>query len=68
MKGHLIQLLGDGIEELYWFPIEEMDDTIKFIYRRFLFDDEGYDNFENYWNSFHDNCQIERVFVTEIYI
>ena len=67
MNGFLIQLKGEGIEELYWSSIEIEEEIINIGYTNWMstFDDSL---FEDWWNTQNPDIQIERVFVTEIYI
>ena len=70
MKGYLYNLLGEGIEELYWSEEELNVDNLKAEYRLFeldVFSNEG--DFEDWWNQ-DDNkkIKIHRVFLEEVYI
>lgn len=61
----LIQLLGDGIEELYTFDNDVTDEEIKQFYKQYKESDS--EDFEEYLNEvlFIDG---DRVFVDEIYV
>jgi hypothetical protein len=68
MKGFLIQVTGDRIEELYWTPVEIEEEIFGIAYLNFATEDSEEENdFEEWWNS-KNVIQIERVFVTEILI
>jgi len=67
MKGTLYQILGNGIEELYWSTSKGQEDFIKDSYKEFqekINDDE---EFEDWFNKSYE-MQIERIFVEEIYV
>ena len=61
----LIQLMGDGIEELYNFDDEITDEQIQEWYKQYQ--DSDSESFEEFLN---DVCLIDadRVFVDEIYV
>ena len=63
----LVQLLGDGIEELYSFPDDVTDEEIKTLYNEYLEMDE-YETFEEYLEEYAPQVQGERLFVDEIYV
>jgi len=63
----LVQLLGDGIEELYNFPDDVTDEEIKTLYSEYLRMDE-YETFEEYLDEYAPQVQGERLFVDEIYV
>lgn len=65
MKGILFQLLGDGIEELYYtenFAIT--DDNVKEYYQQWEKLDS--DDFEEWMDQKHPEAGLIRVFVTEV--
>lgn len=64
----IIQLMGDGIEELYNIPDEMTDDQLKELYKEFLENDDGTYDFEGYLEEHHSEHGIERLFVDEIYV
>ena len=66
MKGYLYQLFGEGIEELYWFPIQISEDNIKEAYRQF--EQSESDDFEEFWYENFPDLEMERVFVEEVYV
>ena len=68
MKGYLIQLIDEDDQYLYWSPVEIEEEIIKVAWSYWSispFDDM---EFEDWWNRENDDIQIERVFVTEIYV
>ena len=76
MSKRLVQLLGDGFEELWYFPEETTDQEIQKLYSDWLkFDMENWDKEENEIQTFEDYVdhigiqkEAERVFVDEIYV
>lgn len=69
MGGWLYNILGDGVEELYWAEKEVDEDVLKEVYRNWE-DSDVYDEmeFEDWWNEKYPDVYIHRVFLTEIYI
>lgn len=67
MKGKLYQILGNGIEELYWSASNGQEDFIKDSYIEFQKKVNNEEEFEDWFNQCF-KMQIERVFVEEIYI
>lgn len=67
MKGKLYQILGNGIEELYWSASNGQEDFIKDSYIEFQEKVNNEEEFEDWFNQCF-KMQIERVFVEEIYI
>lgn len=69
MKGYLYNILGDGVEELYWSEKEIENEILKTAY--LWFDEEyevhDWEHFEEFWNS-RNEIKIERVFLEEVYI
>ena len=68
MQGYLYNILGDGIEELYWSPEEIDNKTIQVEYEIYIsdvFSDEY--GFED-WIKDRTNLKLERVFLEEIYV
>ena len=66
MKGYLIQLRADYVEELYWSK-ELIDlDLFKKAYHEWEDSDWVEDDFEEWWNQGTSEIKIERVFVDEI--
>lgn len=70
MTGYLYNILGDGVEELYYSDIELNTDDLKAEYQSFeldIFSDEG--DFEEWWNQDNNKkTKIRRVFLEEIYV
>lgn len=72
----LIQLIGDGIEELYYFPDDIEDDEIIALYKKWewftseesLKEEGEYSDFEDYLAVTTPEMKVERVFVDEIYV
>lgn len=67
MKGTIYQILGSGIEELYWSASNGQEDFIKDSYIEFQEKVNNEEEFEDWFNQCF-KMQIERVFVEEIYI
>ena len=67
MAKRLVQLLGDGIEELWYFPEDVTDEQIQKIYKDWENNDD-YDSFEEYLEEYIPQMDAERVFVDEIYV
>ena len=67
MKGYLYQLLGGGIEELYWSNEPFLDSKIINSYLDWLENDTEDKEFEE-WFNFNHVTRIEKVFVNEIYV
>jgi len=73
MEGYLIQIFGEGIEELYWTSEEIDDQEFKDLYKLWLNASEREDgeefDFEEWW--YHNPSvkgSLERVFIDEIYL
>ena len=66
MKGKLYQILGNGIEKLYWSASQGQEGFIRNSYKIFQkeIDKEDYED----WFKKCYEMQINRVFVEEIYI
>lgn len=72
----LVQLLGDGIEELWEFPDDVTDEEIQKLYKEWewftaeesLKDNNKYTTFEEYLDEYAPQVQGERKFVDEIYV
>lgn len=65
----LVQILGEGIEELYNVPDGVDDEQIKTAYTEYYWNNSYDDNnFEEAWNNDNPLFEIERVYVDEIYI
>lgn len=72
----LVQLLGDGIEELYNFPDDVTDEQIQKLYRDWIWfaaeesikNGDEYYTFEEYLDKYAPQVQGERLFVDEIYV
>jgi len=72
----LIQLIGDGLEELWNFPDDVTDEEIIKLYREWnsftaeegLKDNNEYTTFEEYLDEYAPQMQAERIYVDEIYI
>jgi hypothetical protein len=63
----LIQILGEGIEELYNVPDDVTDENIKELYSHYK-QQNDYETFEEYLDEYCPQMQMERVFVDEIYV
>lgn len=62
----LYQLIGDGIEELWYFPKDLSEREIRDAFKDYQYSD--YESFEEYVEEFNPQLDGERVFVTEIYL
>jgi len=62
----IVQILGDGVEELWKFPEDVTDDEIKMLWKEYELSDS--DNFEEYLVETAPQVQGERIFVDEIYV
>jgi len=67
MKGTLYQILGNGIEELYWSTSKGQEDFIRDSYKKFKEEVDDDEKFEDWFNKSYE-MQISRVFVAEIYV
>ena len=67
MKGTLYQILGNGIEELYWSISKGQEDFIRDSYKIFQEKMDDEEDFEDWFNKCYE-MQIDRVFVEEIYV
>ncbi len=63
----IIQILGDGIEELWQFPDDVTNEEIKNLYERYQ-NNEDYETFEDYISEYVPQMDGQRIFVDEIYI
>jgi hypothetical protein len=63
----IIQILGDGIEELWQFPDDVTNKEIKNLYERYQ-KNEDYETFEDYINEYIPQMDGQRIFVDEIYV
>lgn len=63
----LIQLIGNGLEELWEFPDDVTDEQILKAYKAYI-NHPDYESFEEYINEYNPQLQGERKFVDEIYI
>lgn len=63
----LYQLMGDGIEELWYFPSELEVEDIQNHYSRWE-EQELITSFEEYMEFNYPEIDCERVFVEEVYI
>jgi len=76
MSRRLIQLLGDGVEELYYFPEDVTDEEIQKLYKEWDWftaeesskDNNEYTTFEEYLEEYAPQMDAERVFVDEVYV
>lgn len=66
MAEKLVNIIGDGVEELWYFPEEIDDDTIKGFYKQYL--KTTHDSFEDFMQEFNQHIECARVFYDEIYI
>lgn len=72
----LIQLMGDGVEELYNFPDDVTNEEIKKLYKEWrqftaeesIRDNGEYSTFEEYLDEYSPQMQAIRLFVDEIYV
>ena len=68
----LVQLLGDGIEELWNFSEGTTDEKIKEWYTAWMYYEDPEEKepltFDEWMDKFHDQVYCERVFVDEIYV
>lgn len=71
----MVQLLGDGFEELWYFPQETTDEQIQKLYSDWLKFDLENNEEENEIQTFEDYIdhigtweEAERVFIDEIYV
>lgn len=62
----LVQLLGDGIEELYNVPDEITDEKIEELWTEYK--NSEFEEFEEFLNENYIDLFIERMFVDEIYV
>lgn len=67
MKKRLVQLLGNEVEMLWYFPIEVEDEDIQMFYHNYE-KQEDIDLFEEYMEENHPDINCERVFVDEVYV
>jgi len=63
----IIQILGDGIEELWQFPDDVTDKEIKNLYEKYQ-NNEDYETFEDYIDEYVPQMDGQRIFVDEIYV
>ena len=69
MDGNLYNILGDGVEELYWCEKEVDEDVLAEEFRNWEESDfRGDGDFEEWWNNSYPDVYIHRVFLNEIYI
>ena len=69
MNKRLVQLLGDGVEELWYFPTDVTDKEIKLLYKEYEdAEEDEYDSFDEYLDEVCPQMQGERIFVDEIYV
>jgi hypothetical protein len=71
MNGNLYNILGDGVEELYWCEKEIDEDVLAEYYRNWEeseFSDFNLVEFEEWWNEKYPDVYIHRVYLNEIYI
>lgn len=66
MSERLIQLLGEGVEELWSFPVGITDEQIEKLYQEYKLSDE--ESFEDYIDTLHEFSKAERLYVDEIYV
>ena len=67
MKGTLYQILGNGIEELYWSATNGQEDFIRDSYKEYQEKVDNDEDFEDWFNKCFE-ISIERIFVEEIYV
>lgn len=67
MKGYLFQIKAYDIEELYWSPENIPEEFLQTAWKEYSLNEE-YDSFEEYWKDHSENIDLQRVFLTEIYI
>jgi len=68
MKGYLIGIVGEDIDDIYLFPLPIEEEYVRTAYLNWDNKDNTFEEFEDYWNHFNPEVIIERVFITEIYI
>ena len=62
----LVQILGDGWEELWFFPSDLSDEEIQESFN--MYKDSEYESFEEYVDEENPQLGGERVFVDEIIV
>ncbi len=62
----LVQLLGEGVEELWEFPDDFTDNQIKESYTDYK--NSEYDSFEEYIDNYNPQLGGIRKFVDEVYV
>lgn len=69
MKGYLYNIMGKGIEELYWSEKEIEEYLLKEAWKNWE-SSEYYDDmeFEEFWNIGTSQIKIERIYLEEIYV
>lgn len=63
----LVQILGDGVEELWNFDSSYSDEEIVFWYQDWT-DRPEFDTFDDYMEEVNPGVFCQRVFVDEIYV
>jgi len=66
MSERLIQLLSEGVEELWSFPKDITDEQVKELWEEYKLSDE--ESFEDYIDTLPEYSKAERLFVDEIYV
>ena len=66
MEKKLVNILGDGVEELWYFPTDIDNETIKGFYKLYL--KTTHDSFEDFMEEFNQHIDCERVFCDEIHV
>ena len=66
----IIQILGDGIEELWQFPDNVKDEEIKNIHEKYENEEdyEDYEDFEHYLNESFSQMNGQKLIVHDIFI
>jgi hypothetical protein len=72
MDGYIYNILGEGVEELYWCEKEIEIEIIKTAYKNWteIEEDENGDklDFDDWWSEKNPEFYIHRIFLEEVYI
>jgi hypothetical protein len=66
----LVQILGENVEELWYFPDEISNDQLKSWYEEYEENtfDHNEESFEDFMENKYSEIECNRVFVDEIYV
>jgi len=66
----LVQILGENVEELWYFPDEISNDQLKSWYEEYEENtfDHNEESFEDFMGNKYSEIECNRVFVDEIYV